>query len=47
MKDTKGTILNRIITHNAERKSFEWHSDGKHPKKIGETLKRTGRKART
>ncbi len=30
--------MNRIIAYNAERKSFEWHTDGKHPKKIGEML---------
>jgi hypothetical protein len=34
MKDTQGNILNRIIAHNAERKFFEWHTDGKRPKKI-------------
>ncbi len=39
MKDTQGKILNRIIAYNAERKSFEWHTDGKHPKKIGEMLR--------
>ena len=38
MKDVQGKILNRIIAYNAERKSFEWHTDGKHPKKIGEML---------
>ncbi len=37
-KDVQGKILNRIIAYNAERKSFEWHTDGKHPKKIGEML---------
>ena len=31
MKDTQGNLLNRIIAYNAERKSFEWHTDGKHP----------------
>ena len=39
MKDVQGKILNRIIAYNAERKSFEWHTDGKHPKKIGGDVK--------
>ena len=48
MKDKQGKILNRTIAYNAERESFEWHTDGKHPKKIGGCLTlTTGRKART
>ena len=32
MKDTQGKIVNRIIAYSAERKSFEWHTDGKRAK---------------
>ena len=35
-KDVQGNILNRIIAYSAERKSSEWHTDGKSPKRSGE-----------
>ncbi len=38
-KDVQGKISNRFIAYNAERKSVKWHTDGKHPKKIGEMLR--------